>query len=88
MGDLGRIIPIDVSIRDLDSIRHAMSRSNIVINCVGKYVQWTLYQSQSLPPSLLVFLHIPFFFFFKKRVFFCFFFFFPLSDSGTHEISA
>lgn len=38
MGDLGRIIPVEFSIRDQESIDLAVSRSNVAINLVGR--QW------------------------------------------------
>lgn len=38
MGDLGRIIPVEVSIRDQESLELAVSRSNVAINLVGR--QW------------------------------------------------
>lgn len=34
-GDLGQIIPLKYSIRDQDSVERAVSKSDIVINCIG-----------------------------------------------------
>ena len=36
MGDLGQIVQMDYSIRDEGAIRHAVERSNVVINLVGR----------------------------------------------------
>lgn len=35
MGDLGQIIPVPFDIRDQDSVDKAVSKSNVVINCIG-----------------------------------------------------
>eukprot|EP00300_Choanocystis_sp_HF-7_P022110 c21250_g1_i1.p1 GENE.c21250_g1_i1~~c21250_g1_i1.p1 ORF type:complete len:347 (+),score=71.68 c21250_g1_i1:37-1077(+) len=37
MGDVGRIIPLDFSLKNDDSIRRSVSRSNTAINCIGKF---------------------------------------------------
>lgn len=37
MGDLGRIIPTEIFLKDKDSIRRSLERSNVVINCIGKF---------------------------------------------------
>jgi len=34
-GDLGQIVPIPVDIADMDSVRRAVARSNVVINLIG-----------------------------------------------------
>jgi len=36
-GDLGQIIPIPYEFDDIDSVRRAMSRSNVVINALGRH---------------------------------------------------
>mmetsp|Transcript_9334 Transcript_9334/g.22989 ORF Transcript_9334/g.22989 Transcript_9334/m.22989 type:complete len:377 (-) Transcript_9334:228-1358(-) len=35
MGDLGQIVPVPFDIRDQDSVDRAVSKSNVVINCIG-----------------------------------------------------
>ena len=36
MGDLGQIVQLDYGIRDEETIRYAVERSNVVINMVGR----------------------------------------------------
>eukprot|EP01116_Phalansterium_solitarium_P010337 TRINITY_DN2501_c0_g1_i1.p1 TRINITY_DN2501_c0_g1~~TRINITY_DN2501_c0_g1_i1.p1 ORF type:complete len:355 (-),score=91.34 TRINITY_DN2501_c0_g1_i1:153-1217(-) len=37
MGDVGQIVPLKFDIRDPDVVRQAVSKSNTVVNCLGKH---------------------------------------------------
>lgn len=39
MGDLGQIIAVPIDVRDQDSIDKAVSKSNVVINCIGNTME-------------------------------------------------
>lgn len=43
MGDLGQIVPLRYDPRNLESIERAVSRSSVVINCIGAQIPTSNY---------------------------------------------